>query len=85
VTDTGDGSVSRIDPRSRSVTTIPVGRAPVGIAYGEGAVWVANSGDGTVSRIDPATGKVVRTIKVGGSPTGIAAAERLVWVTVEAR
>jgi YVTN family beta-propeller protein len=56
----------------------------VGIAYGEGGVWVANSGDGTVSRIDPAKVKVVTTIKVGGRPVGIAAGERLVWVTVEA-
>jgi YVTN family beta-propeller protein len=35
------GTVSRIDPRSREVTdTIEVGQAPVGIAVGEGFVWV---------------------------------------------
>src|SRR5205823_5067476 len=62
VADAGDDAVSRIDPGSRSVTTIPVGKAPVGIVYGEGGVWVANSEDGTVSRIDPGRGKVVHTI-----------------------
>jgi YVTN family beta-propeller protein len=82
--DTGSGAVSRIDPRLRSVTSIPVGEAPTGIAYGEGAVWVANSGDGTVSRIDPRTSTVVRTIKVGGNPVGLAAGDGFVWVTVDA-
>ena len=67
----------------RSVTTIPVGRAPVGIDYGEGAVWVANSSDGTVSRIDPETGRVVKTIRVGGRPIGITAGDGYVWVTVD--
>ena len=80
----GDNAVSRVDAGANSVTTIPVGRAPVGIAYGEGSVWVANSGSGTVSRINPANGKLVRTIRVGGSPTGIAAGSGFVWVTVQA-
>ena len=84
MTDTGDDQVTRIDPDSNSVTSFAVGRAPVGIAYGAGAVWVANSGDGTVSRIDPTTSKVVATIRVGNSPRGIAVGGGKVWVTVQA-
>ncbi len=66
------------------MTSFPVGRAPVGIAYGAGSVWVANSGDGTVSRIDPTTSKVVATIPVGNNPRGIAVGDGKVWVTVQA-
>jgi len=52
----------RIDPVSRTVvTTVPVGNGPTGIAFGAGAVWVANSLDGTVMRIDPDTNTVTAT------------------------
>jgi YVTN family beta-propeller protein len=56
----------------------------MGIAYGAGAVWVANSRDGTVSRIDPATSRVVATIHLGNSPRRIAVGAGKVWVTVQA-
>ncbi len=47
----------RIDPRiNMSVQTMHVGSRPSDIAYGEGAVWIADSGDSTVTRIDPRTG-----------------------------
>jgi YVTN family beta-propeller protein len=84
VADTGDDTVSRIDPRARSVTSIPVGDAPVGIDYANGAVWVANSADGTVSRIDSSSRSVVETIRVGNRPVGIAVGDGFVWVTVQA-
>jgi virginiamycin B lyase len=75
--------VSIIDPETNSqVGSIPVGDSPVGIAVGEGAVWVASSLDGTVSRIDPATQEVVATIRLESNPEGIAAGEGLIWVTV---
>ena len=85
VADTLDDAVVRIDPSTRAVTTtIPVGRAPTGVAVGAGSVWVANSGDGTVTRIDPVDGQArCRTIDVGGSPQGIVVAANRVWVTVE--
>jgi YVTN family beta-propeller protein len=42
VANSGDGTVSRIDPRTRTVVaTIRVGNRPVGIAAGGGLVWVA--------------------------------------------
>ena len=78
-----DDKVTRIDPGSNSIETIPVGAGPTAITYGFGAVWVANGGDGTVSRIDPTTGDV-RVIEVGNRPSGIAAGSGSVWVTVQA-
>jgi YVTN family beta-propeller protein len=83
VANQNDGSVSRIDTRTNSVTkAISVGASPNGIAVGANAVWVANAGDGTISRIDPSTNGVSRTISVGHRPQGIAVANDLVWVTV---
>jgi hypothetical protein len=42
----------RVDPDSGSQEEAEVGRRPVAIAVGAGAVWVANAGDESVSRID---------------------------------
>jgi YVTN family beta-propeller protein len=69
----GSGTISR---------SIPVGTGPGGIAYGLGAVWVANATDGTVSRVDPRSGTAV-PIRVGNDPTGVAVDPigRAVWVT----
>jgi YVTN family beta-propeller protein len=76
-----DDEVLRIDPRTaKVVTTIPVGRAPWGLAVGGGGVWVANTVDGTISRIDPVTNRVVATIRLGASPTAVAVGEGSVWV-----
>ena len=41
--------------RAGSSEAIGVGNGPGSVAFGEGAVWVANRVDGTVSRIDPET------------------------------
>jgi len=49
--------------------TIEVGADPIGIAAGEGSLWVVNADinakRGSVSRIDPASGEVLATIGVG--------------------
>ena len=59
VTNALDGTVSRIDPVTKTVAqTIHVGNGPEAVAAGSGAIWVANSRDGTVSRIDPQTNSV---------------------------
>jgi YVTN family beta-propeller protein len=52
-----------------------------GLAYGEGAVWVANPERDTVSRIDPATNAVTATISDIDVPVGVAVGARSVWVT----
>jgi class 3 adenylate cyclase/DNA-binding beta-propeller fold protein YncE len=60
---------------------IPVGRLPLAITFGAGAVWVANGEDGTVTRIDPDRNAVVGSaIPVGLAPTGIAVGDGVVWV-----
>ena len=86
VANTQDGTVSRIDPRTATVThTIPVGRRPTGVAAGAGAVWVANSLSGTLDRIDPHTMRVESTVEVGAAPQGVTVAHGLVWVSVQRR
>jgi YVTN family beta-propeller protein len=54
------------------------------VAFGAGAVWVANTGDGTVARIDPARNEVVQSIVVGNAPAGLSVADGTVWVAVQA-
>ena len=80
-----DRSVSRIDPRTRTVRTIFLGRTPTGIAVGGGAVWVAHGLGGTVSRIDPEfeTVAVIDTNAgtFGGTSTAsVVVASGAVWV-----
>ena len=85
VTNQADGTVSRIDPRARTVeATITVGSGPAGVALGDGAAWVANNLDGSLSRIDVEDNSVTsRTIARGGGAYGVAALGRAVWVSSE--
>ncbi len=77
-----DDLVLQIDIASGHVMRrIPVGRNPMGIAAGGGAVWVVNSLDGSVSRIDPAVARVTKTIEVGGHPYEPAVGMGSLWVT----
>jgi YVTN family beta-propeller protein len=50
------------------------------VAFGAGALWVANETTGTVSRIDPATNTVVATIPTLGNAEGVATGAGAVWV-----
>ena len=75
-----DRIVSRIDPATHAVQTIPVGADPAAVTITGGDVWVANSGDGTVSRISAAANKVVQTIPVGNVPDAIASGPSGIWV-----
>jgi len=62
-----------------------VGADPIGIAPGEGSLWVVNAeidaAQGTVTRIDPATGEVLTTVDVGVVPLQVAVGEGGVWVS----
>jgi YVTN family beta-propeller protein len=80
VTNSVDDTVSRIDPQTRNIQTIPVGASPTAIAFGEGFVWVANDQDRTVSQISPEANRVVQVIPVGNGPRAIAAGAGSVWV-----
>jgi YVTN family beta-propeller protein len=85
ITNFDSGSVTRLSSTAPglplTVSTIPVGRGPAAIAYGNGTVWVANTKDRTISRIDRRTNHVTATIKTGAVPAGIAVGAGHVWVT----
>jgi ABC-type transport system substrate-binding protein len=67
------------------VRRITVGNGPSGLAWGRGALWVANTADGTVSRIDARTGVQTAVIPVGShaGPGDVAVGAGGVWVSNE--
>ena len=71
----GGGGVSVSAP-------IAVGRGPLHLAVGEGAVWATSAPDGTLSRIDPATRKPAGApLRLGKGVSGVAVGAGSVWVT----
>ena len=73
-------AVVRIDLARGSVRdVIAVGRDPLLIVFGYGALWVANSDSGSVSAIRPGV-PGLETIEDISRPFGIAAGEGAVWV-----
>jgi len=81
VTNTSDGTVSRINPRTHTVIqTITVHAQPVGIAVSGDNVWVANSGDSSVSWINARKNGEVQRIAVGNGPSAMAAGPSGAWV-----
>jgi YVTN family beta-propeller protein len=63
VANAGQGTVSRIDPATNTVSkTIQVGRNPIRLAAGFGSIWVANQTEQTISRIDARSGLLLATI-----------------------
>jgi YVTN family beta-propeller protein len=69
VANAGQGTVSRIDPATNSVTqTIRVGRGPIRLVAGFGSIWVANNTEQTISRIDARTGERLATIPTPTQP-----------------
>jgi hypothetical protein len=88
VSDRGQQTVLRIDPRTREVSrTIGVGADVQAVAVGFGSVWLAGGNSATVTRIDPRTDRVTATIRLGRSGQkpnttfAIAAAAGSVWAT----
>ena len=85
VANTGEGTVSVIDPATKTVkTTIPVGTAPVGAwAASNGKMYCDNETSQTVSEIDVATQKVTETIALGFKPGYVAynAQTKEIWVS----
>jgi streptogramin lyase len=61
------------------VAKIPIGKKPIGMAVGEGSVWVLDD-DGSVWRIDPVTNKATVIKAVANDPRAISAGEGAVWV-----
>jgi YVTN family beta-propeller protein len=80
VANTLDGTISRIDREHHQVVTIPVGGAPQGLAFGNDALWVAESDGRRVAQIDPGANKVQNEIDVGNAPSAVAFAGGALWV-----
>jgi YVTN family beta-propeller protein len=82
VTNVANGTVSRIDPRTRQlVATIPVAPESIGLASGSAGVWVAGFKDSRVWRIDPRTNQVVGTpVTVGPGPSAVVASPLGIWI-----
>lgn len=82
VTNVANGTVSRIDPRTRQVVaTIPVGSEPSGLAVGTTALWVADFAESRVWRIDPRTNQVAGPpISVGQGPSALIASPFGIWI-----
>jgi DNA-binding beta-propeller fold protein YncE len=69
----GVGALSRIDPATNSATVVlrlpevgPVGLGPVGIAFGERAIWM-HKPDGTMFKVDAVTGRLESVFGLGES------------------
>lgn len=90
VPNSADGTVSRIDSTTGTVTaTIPVsgrnpsvhlGTAGVGVAVAGGAVWVTDEYHDRLLRLDPGTGRITQEVELGGRPLPIRAAAGRLWV-----
>jgi YVTN family beta-propeller protein len=67
VANSGDGTVSRIDPATNKViATIGVGGRPTHLTAQSGALWVTTPD--SLQWIDPATNKVVQTLPLAAGP-----------------
>jgi YVTN family beta-propeller protein len=80
VTNSADGTVTRIDPATLVATTFPVGHGPAGVAVNDAGAWVANAGDNTLVRVDTETNAVAGTTRVGDGPTAVLAMPTALWV-----
>ena len=85
VANTGDGTVTIIDPATKTVkSTLTVGTAPVGAWTAvNGKMYCDNETSQTVSEIDVATQKVTETIALGFKPGYVAYNDfnKEVWVS----
>jgi DNA-binding beta-propeller fold protein YncE len=85
VTSAREGTLSRIDLETASVSGPPLHLGPgiAGVAVGESSVWVSSPRTGEVLRIDGDKGAVEDRIDVGGHPGAIAFGGNRVWVADE--
>ena len=80
VTNSADGTVTRIDPTTLVPTTFPVGHGPAAVAVNAAGAWIANAGDNTLVRVDTGTNAVAGTTRVGDGPTAVLATPTALWV-----
>ena len=85
VLNSGDGSVSRVDPKTNKVTaTIKTGVTGAGgsIAIGEGSVWLSAAGM-PLTRLDPTTNKMVQQFQ-GPGGGALAVGLKSLWFSATA-
>jgi ABC-type transport system substrate-binding protein/DNA-binding SARP family transcriptional activator/streptogramin lyase len=80
VTNSADGTFTRIDPTTLVARTFPVGHGPAAVAVNAAGAWIANSGDNQLVRVDTGTNAVVGTTRVGDGPTAVLATPTALWV-----
>jgi ABC-type transport system substrate-binding protein/class 3 adenylate cyclase/streptogramin lyase len=80
VTNSADGTVTRIDPTTLVPKTIPVGHSPSAVAVNAAGAWIANAGDNALVRVDTGTNAVAATTGVGAGPTAVLATPAALWV-----
>jgi serine/threonine-protein kinase len=67
--------------RAHVVATIPVGRRADGIAFADGAIWVAAPGDDQLVRVDARTDRVTGRVAAGADPDSVAVDGGVAWIT----
>ena len=85
VSNSGDGTVTRITQQGDATSAIEVGRNPRGIATGGNFVWVVDQDQDELIQIDPGSGpgteSVAARFDVGAKPRSVAFGFGSVWVT----
>src|SRR5450631_158786 len=68
--DAEHNAISIFDPEKNSISSVPVGAAPVAVAINEATdrIYVANNGDGSVTVVDGQSDGVLATVSVGPLP-----------------
>ena len=84
------GELLRVDAAGGGAESIAIGRIPVAVAVGFGAIWVSDfvgsptlferPEPGKVLRLDPGTGNLDDVINIGKRPGGLATGGGSVWV-----
>jgi streptogramin lyase len=79
----GYGRLTRINPRTcrREGAPIAVGRSPLSITVGRGAVWVVNVRRSTIVRVEITTGAVKRFVYPGHRLWDISVGNGSVWAS----
>ena len=76
----GDGTLTRIDPRTAKVTgTVDVGQGATGIDAGFDEVWVADDLTGTITPVDPESMDIGQPTEISGGIDDIEAGAGAVW------
>jgi len=83
VTNSLDGTVTRIDDTDASIGNVTVGTRPMHVIVADDSAWVTDIAEATVIRLDLASGEVIEVIEVGGLPHALSFANETIWVGTE--